>query len=63
MVARSEDRHLIIAVLAVGVSLGGLILATDDGAEIRAELRALVAKINDIRDYIAIKQVSSSTSR
>ena len=64
-----SDRSLIVAIVAVGVSICGLILLTDDGARIDAldakidaldarldaKIDALDAKIDDIRVYIAAK--------
>lgn len=66
---RLSDRSLVVAIVAVGVSLCTVILATDDGAKIDAldakidaldakfdaKIDALDAKVDDIRVYIAAK--------
>ena len=60
-----SDRSLVVAIVAVGVSLCTVILAADDGAKIDAldakidsldaKIDALDAKVDDIRVYIAAK--------
>ena len=50
-----SDRSLIVAIVAVGVSLCGVILLSDDGAQINARIDALDAKIDAKIDALDAK--------
>ncbi len=52
--ARS-DRRIIVAIVSFAIAIGGLILATDDGAEINAKIDALDAKLNAKIDALDAK--------